>query len=106
VIFLQAVLIPLYIGWDALGRMLIGVGLMKLGVFSADRSRRSYLIMILAGYGIGLPLVAAGAYQAIQQQFDICYLFSGGLRYNDFGSIPVALGHVAALSTRPARPPG
>jgi uncharacterized protein len=83
--------------WDALGRMLIGISLVKLGVFSAERSRRFYLMMMVAGYGVGLPVVALGGYQAIQHQFDVIYLFSGGMRYNDFGSIPVALGHVGAL---------
>jgi uncharacterized protein len=97
VAFMQAILFPLYMGWDALGRMLIGMGLMKLGVFSAERSRRFYVMMMLAGYGVGLPLVAIGAYRAMQHEFDVVYLFSGGMRYNDFGSIPVALGHVGAL---------
>ena len=31
---------------------------MKLGVFSAQRSRRFYLWMVAIGYGIGLPLIA------------------------------------------------
>jgi len=97
VIFMQALLFPLYIGWDALGRMMIGVALMKLGVFSAERSLRFYLIMMLGGYGIGLPLVAWGAYQGVLHEFDVVYLFGGGTRYNDFGSILVALGHVGAL---------
>lgn len=97
VFFLQTAIFLFYIAWDALGRMVIGMGLMKLGVFSAERSRRFYLIMMLAGYGVGLPLVGIGAYQAIQHRFDVVYLFSGGMWYNDFGSIPVALGHIGAL---------
>jgi uncharacterized protein len=97
VLFMQTALFLYYLGWDALGRMLIGISLMKLGVFSADRSRRFYLTMMLAGYGVGLPLVAFGGYQDVQHQFDVVYLFSGGMWYNDFGSIPVALGHVGAL---------
>jgi uncharacterized protein len=97
VFFLQAALFPLYMGWDALGRMLIGMALMKLGVFSAERSRRFYLNLMIAGYGIGLPIVALGAYDSVQHQFDVVYLFRGGMLYNDLGSIPVALAHVAAL---------
>jgi uncharacterized protein len=97
VVFLQTVIFFLYIGWDALARMMIGMGLMKLGVFSGDRSQRFYLLMMLLGYGIGLPLVGFGAYQAIEHQFDVVYTFRWGMRYNDFGSIMVALGHVGAL---------
>ena len=52
-------------GWSvAMGRMLIGMGLMKLGVFSAKRSRRFYLWMVAIGYGIGLPLMAFDAQRA------------------------------------------
>ena len=36
--------------------MLIGMGLMKLGVVSGLRTTRLYAGMIVAGYGIGIPL--------------------------------------------------
>ncbi len=90
VLWLQVFIFPLYVMWDALGRMLIGMGLMKLGVFSGDRSNRFYITMMLAGYGVGLPLVAVGAYEALQHEFDVVYLFREGLRYNEFGSLLVA----------------
>jgi len=44
-----------------------------------------------------LPLVAAGAYGKIRHNFDVVYLFAGGMAFNDAGSILVALGHVGAL---------
>jgi uncharacterized membrane protein YeiB len=40
--------------WDITGMMLLGMGLIKLGVFSAKRSRRFYALMAVIGYGIGL----------------------------------------------------
>jgi uncharacterized protein len=83
--------------WVAGGRMLIGMGLMKLGVFSAERSRRFYTWMVLLGYGIGLPLVAYDAYTLIRHDFGLSYLFAGGIFYNYFGSVIVALGHVGAI---------
>jgi uncharacterized protein len=83
--------------WMAGGRMFLGMGLMKLGVFSAERSRRFYAWMVLLGYGIGLPLVAFDAYQLIRHQFGLSYFFRGGIFYNYFGSVIVALGHVGAL---------
>ncbi|MEO7271639.1 MAG: DUF418 domain-containing protein, partial [Vicinamibacterales bacterium] len=42
--------------WDAVGPMLIGMALVKRGVFSAARSNGFYLGMALAGYAVGLPL--------------------------------------------------
>ena len=43
--FMQTIGVLLFgMGFMAIGRMLIGMGLMKLGVFSAERSRRFYLV--------------------------------------------------------------
>jgi uncharacterized protein len=85
----------LYMGGS---RMLLGMGLMKLGVFSAARSRRFYAIMAVLGYGIGLPLMVFDASRLIANQFSIQYVFfNGGLFYNLFGSIVVALGHVGLM---------
>ena len=94
---MQTMIFWSFVGWVALGRMLIGMGLMKLGVFSAERSRRFYMIQMLLGYGLGLPIVAAGALGLLRNNFDIGYKFGGGMDYNSFGSILVALGHVGAL---------
>jgi len=95
--YMQTMLFVTVVGWVTLGRILIGMGLMKLGVFSGGRSRRFYVALMLVGYGLGLPLVAAGAYGLVRNQFDVAYKFGGGMDYNSFGSILVALGHVGAL---------
>jgi uncharacterized protein len=79
------------------GRMLIGMGLMKLGVFSASRSRRFYATMVALGYGIGLPLMVFDARQLIDHQFSMQYALHGGMLYNAFGSIIVAMGHVGLV---------
>ncbi len=46
--------------WRCGGFMLIGMGLMRLGVFSAARSSTVYWGMVLGGYGAGLALFAPG----------------------------------------------
>jgi uncharacterized protein len=85
-------------GWSvAMGRMLVGMGLMKVGVFSAVRSRRFYLWMMALGYGIGLPLMVYDAQELIAHSFSGSYQMHGGLFYNFFGSLVVALGHVGML---------
>jgi uncharacterized protein len=81
----------------ALGRMLIGMGLMKLGVFSAQRSRRFYLWMAAIGYGIGMPLMIFDAQELIGHNFSHDYSLHGGKFYNAYGSVVVALGHVGLL---------
>ena len=77
--------------------MLIGMGLMKLDVFSGRRSRRFYIWLLLLGYGIGLPLVAYDAYELIRTNFGFRFPLHGGIFLNFFGSVLVALGHVGAL---------
>ncbi len=85
-------------GLFAASRMLLGMGLMKLGVFSAQRSRRFYWWLVALGYGIGLPLMVFDAVTLIENKFSFDYLImNGGVLYNAFGSLVVALGHVGML---------
>jgi uncharacterized protein len=81
----------------AASRMLLGMGLMKLGVFSAERSCRFYTGMVVLGYGLGLPLMVFDAVQLIDHRFDSEYFMRGGVLYNVFGSLVVALGHVGLI---------
>jgi uncharacterized protein len=85
-------------GLFAASRMFLGMGLMKLGVFSAQRSWRFYTWLVALGYGIGLPLMVFDAIKLIQNSFSFDYLIMrGGIFYNAFGSFVVALGHVGML---------
>jgi len=85
-------------GLFAASRMLVGMGLMKLGVFSAQRSRRFYWWLVAIGYGIGVPLMVFDAIKLIQNEFSFDYLIMHyGVFYNAFGSLVVALGHVGML---------
>ena len=58
---------------------------------------RFYITCILAGYGIGLPIVGFGARELIEHDFDFIYLFSGGGLYNYGGGVLVAGGHIGAV---------
>jgi len=83
--------------------MLLGLGLMKLGVFSASRSARFYVVLVAVGYGIGLSLRAYGAYDNLAHNFDWTHRFETGayLVFNpatwQFSRLLVAVGHVGAL---------
>ena len=50
--------------------------------------------MVALGYGIGLPLMVFDANELIAHNFSGDYQMHGGLYYNFFGSLVVALGHV------------
>ncbi len=99
VLAFQAVGIPLMFFWSIGGRMVLGIGLMKLGVFAAARSWRFYGAMAVLGYGIGLPLVAWGSWRSQSTGFDALagLAFPGPKVVNELGTIPVALGHAAVV---------
>lgn len=83
--------------WMIGGRMLFGMGLMKLGVFAAARSRRFYVWLAVLGYGVGLPLVGYDTYALLRSHFHYPEALRSGYLFNYVGSVPVALGHVAVV---------
>ncbi len=56
-----------------------------------------YLWMVGLGYGIGLPLMVFDGMELIGHGFSADYMLHGGIFYNAFGSLVVALGHVGLL---------
>jgi uncharacterized protein len=83
--------------WGIGGRMLVGMGLMKLGVFAAGRPARLYVGLIALGYGLGLPLVVYDTFALIRNGFATTTLFRSKMGYNEIGSVLVALGHVGVV---------
>jgi uncharacterized protein len=77
--------------------MLIGMGLMQLSVFAAERSFRCYATLVVLGYLLGLPLVSYGIRDMTNHSFDLLrqYVWSG--HFNYLGSLFVALGHVGVV---------
>jgi uncharacterized protein len=96
-IFIQTFVMIFFTLYMAMGRMLIGMGLMKLGVFSGNRSRQFYAWMVGIGYGAGLPLMVYDAQELIRHSFSPSYQLHGGAFLNGFGSIVVAMGHVGLI---------
>ncbi len=82
---------------DVLGMMMIGMGLMKLGVITASRSLRFYIILATLCYAIGLPLNSYLAYLLYSNNYDrssnILFYFS---TYN-VDRITITIGHACVL---------
>ena len=92
----------LIFGWSMIGgRMLIGMGLMRLGVFSAALSARAYRVMMLVGYGAGLPLLAFDAWHEIHNNFflgrRLAYALDGWPLLSLYGSVFVVFGHIGLV---------
>ncbi len=87
-----------FILWRAGGLMLIGMGLMRLGIVNGQRDAGFYRKMMLIAYGIGLPMMLYSAYDLYQHDFDNFYFFGWGMMPNYWGSVAIALGHVALVN--------
>lgn len=94
---MQTIAFVAFLVWRAGGTMLLGMGLMKLGVFSAGRSDRFYAAGVAAGYGLGLPLAAFGAWVEEAHGFDLVHTLRWGGWPNYFGSLLVAAGHLGLV---------
>jgi uncharacterized protein len=55
---------------DAAGAMLIGMSLFKLGLFSAARSHRFYVGLLILGYSLGVPLAAYVSWRRMATGFE------------------------------------
>ncbi len=97
VVELQTQAIIAFLLWRVGGLMLIGMALMKLEVLSAARSIAFYRKMLLAGYGIGMPIMFYSAWSLNAHQWDHIYMFRIGKLPNYFASISVAMGHIALV---------
>ena len=97
VMFFQPAGLFVFALWRCGGLMLIGMALMRLGVFSGERSRVFYKRLALAGYGVGVPLVAVGAYLIQRADWDPFFFMKAGVHWNYVGSVGISLGHLAVL---------
>ncbi|MCK5126094.1 MAG: DUF418 domain-containing protein [candidate division Zixibacteria bacterium] len=89
--------LPFMMFWRILGLMLLGMALMKSGFFKGEKSNKTYIAWIIAGYGIGLPVVYLGMETIAASGFDFIARMKVGGHYNYFGSILVALAHASTI---------
>ena len=90
--------LPYYhpVNWDFWSTMFIGMGLLKLGVFSAARSYRFYAWMVVIGYLIGIPVNSYNAWLFVKSNFDRVTFAVTYVTY-DIERLTVALAHMALL---------
>ena len=98
IVLMMQVFVTLFFGMSRVGAlMMIGMAMMKLGVFSGERSVSFYRKMMLAGYVIGLPLTIFSASDMYAHQFDPLYVMRVGGIANYWGSVIVAFGHIGLV---------
>lgn len=97
VVQMQSQAVLFFMIWRVGGLMLLGMALMKLGILSGKRNSDFYRKMLIAGYGLGLPLTIFSAYDLQAHQWNPMYVFKIGVIYNYIGSVFVAFGHIALV---------
>lgn len=96
-LWMQTMATFFYFLWRIGGLMLIGMGLMKAGVFSAARSKRFYVAMLVACYAAGFTLVALGVRRLVSHDFDFIYNYQTASLFNLVGGPLVSLGHISVV---------
>ncbi len=81
----------------ALGMMLIGVALHRIGIMSGERSDSYYRRMAVIGLGVGLPLAAASLAIMAANDWSPDVALVGTIP-NSLGTIPVVLGYLALIT--------
>jgi uncharacterized protein len=81
---------------DGFSIMVIGMALFKLGVLTLQRSRRFYWLMMLIGYGIGLPLNTWETIHLVANDYSLLAWAGIGFSY-DIGRLANATGHLGLL---------
>src|SRR6266540_2579653 len=82
---------------DSPGMMLIGMAMLKLGVITAERDRKFYLLMILLGYGIGGTINAITGYYFASSGFDLGKESLAWRLASEPGRLLVAGGHIGLV---------
>lgn len=88
---------PVFMLWDAMGMMILGMAMYRLGVLSATNSSSYYVRMMVGGFTIGLAVNGFELLRAIQTDYDpivITGYFQGTYQ---FGRIAMAMGWLGAV---------
>jgi uncharacterized protein len=85
-----------YNPWDILAMMLLGIALYKLRVITAELSFKSYLVMMVLGYGIGLSVNYYETMLILNSDFSIEAFYKAGITYG-IGRIAVSFGHIGLV---------
>ena len=90
-------LVPLFLFWDALAMMLLGMSLYKYGVLRGDRSSAFYIKLMTFGFLVGVSFNSYEIYRAIASNYDILETFAQLQWSYHFGRLGLSLGYIGLL---------
>lgn len=91
---LQTMVFSFY-SFRLLAHMLIGVWLYRSGFLTGRLNDSAYFGVMLAGFGIGLPMAYTGANQLLVHDFAFDYAMGTGQLWNNIGSLLMAFGYMS-----------
>ena len=83
--------------WRTAGLMMIGMALIKSGFLTGKLDKKIYLLTLLPGLLIGLPLIAFGIEQNLANNFSMEYSMFFGMLPNLTGSLLLSLSYISIL---------
>ena len=89
--------VPVFMFWDALLLMIIGMALYRLRILQGDRSERFYLLLAACGIGFGLCINSYELNQALGSGYAILSTFGYIQPTYDLGRLGLALGYMALI---------
>ncbi len=89
--------VPFMLFWRAMALMLLGMGMMKAGVFTMQRSLIFYRNWIIVGFLFGLPIIVFGILQSSLHDFDFISRFLVDSQYNYFASVLISMAYVGLV---------
>ena len=84
-------------GWQITGLMLLGMGLFKSKILTAQREASFYKKLTFIGLIIGLIFGFIGIHQNGANNWSCEYSFFIGSQFNFFGSVPMALAYIGII---------
>jgi Predicted membrane protein len=94
---LYSFVIPIFLFWDALAMMLVGMALYKAGVLQAQRSRRFYINLMVGGFASGLLINGYEISEAYHSNFHLLATFPQLQATYHLGRLGMALGYIGML---------
>ena len=94
---MHTTVLPIEVFWQSAGIMLLGMALYRWHILSAARSDQFYRRLVLIGFGVGVPVVAAGAWWNFAAGWNWEHSMFLGSQFNYWGSLSMAFGYVGLV---------
>ncbi|HIG42478.1 MAG: DUF418 domain-containing protein [bacterium] len=90
-------ILPMFLIWDALAMMIIGMALYKAGVLQGECSSRFYVRLMVIGFTIGLLTNAYEVLLALRNNFNLLSIFAQTQPTYHIGRLGMCLGYIGLI---------